>query len=49
MNVTDVAPVKFVPVSVTTVPMGPDEGVKLAIVGAGITVNELVLVADTTV
>ena len=45
MNFTAVAPVKFVPVSVTIVPMGPDEGVKLVIVGAGITVNELVLVA----
>ena len=45
MNFTAVAPVKFVPVSVTIVPMGPDEGVKLVIVGAGITVNELALVA----
>ena len=45
MNFTAVAPVKFVPVSVTIVPIGPDEGVKLVIVGVGITVNELVLVA----
>ena len=36
-SVTDVAPVKFVPVIVTFVPTGPVVGVKLVIVGAGVT------------
>ena len=35
LNVTAVAPVKFVPLSVTLVPTGPLVGVKLVIVGAG--------------
>ena len=34
LNVTDVAPVKFVPVIVTLVPTGPLVGAKLEIVGA---------------
>ena len=45
LNVTAVAPVKFVPLIVTLVPSGPLAGVKLVIVGAGITVKLLVLVA----
>ena len=45
LNVTAVAPVKFVPLIVTLVPTGPLVGVKLAIVGAGTTVNALALVA----
>jgi len=34
LNLTAVAPVKFVPLIVTLVPTGPFAGVKLAIVGA---------------
>jgi hypothetical protein len=34
-NVTDVAPVKFVPAIVTTVPGAPDEGPNAEMVGAG--------------
>ena len=45
LNTTAVAPVKFVPVIVTPVPAGPLAGVKLAIVGAGITVKLVALVA----
>jgi hypothetical protein len=45
LNVTAVAPVKFVPLIVTLVPTGPLAGVKLVIAGAGITVKLLVLVA----
>src|SRR5438876_4633650 len=39
LNVTTVAPVKFVPLIVTMVPTGPLVGVKLVIVGAFITVT----------
>ena len=49
LNVTAVAPVKFVPVIVTVLPTGPLVGVKLVIVGGGgggaSTVNVLALVA----
>ena len=45
LNVTDVAPVKLVPLIVTLVPTGPLVGVKLVIVGGLTTVNALVLVA----
>ena len=45
LNLTAVAPVKFVPLIVTLVPTGPLVGVKPAIVGAGITVKLFVLVA----
>src|SRR2546426_6635381 len=45
LNVTAVAPVKFVPLIVTLVPTGPLVGVKLVIVGAGTTVKLVVLVA----
>src|SRR5213594_2245823 len=45
LNVTVVAPVKFVPLIVTLVATGPLVGVKLVIVGAGITVKLFVLVA----
>jgi hypothetical protein len=48
LSVTDVAPVKFVPVIVTVEPTGPLVGEKLVIVGAGVTlvtVNVAVLVA----
>src|SRR5438477_562074 len=45
LNVTEVAPLKFVPLIVTLVPTGPLVGVKLAIVGGLTTVNELALVA----
>jgi len=47
-NVTPVAPVKFVPVTVTEVPAGPLAGVKLEIVGsaaAGVIVKAELLVA----
>src|SRR5439155_646687 len=44
LKVTAVAPVKAVPLSVTLLPTGPLVGVKLVIVGAGITVKLLVLV-----
>jgi hypothetical protein len=45
LNVTAVAPVKFVPLIVTLVPTGPLAGAKLVIVGGGTTVNALALVA----
>jgi hypothetical protein len=46
LNVTAVAPVKFVPLIVTLVPAGPLVGVKLVITGGlAVTVNELALVA----
>jgi hypothetical protein len=47
LNVTAVAPVKFVPLMVTLVPTGPLAGVKLVIVGGALltTVKLLVLVA----
>jgi hypothetical protein len=46
LNVTAVAPVKFVPLIVTLVPTGPLAGVKLAIIGAlAVTVKLLALVA----
>src|SRR5438067_13283958 len=45
LNLTDVAPVKFVPVIVTLVPTGPLVGAKLVMVGGFVTVNEPVLVA----
>jgi len=45
LNVTAVAPVKFVPLIVMLVPTGPLVGVKLVMVGAGITVKLFVLVA----
>jgi hypothetical protein len=47
LNLTAVAPVKFVPLMVTLVPTGPLAGVKLVIVGAEVelTVKLFVLVA----
>ena len=45
LNVTAVAPVKFVPLIVTLAPTVPLVGVKLVIVGAGTTVKVLALVA----
>ena len=46
LNVTAVAPLKFVPVIVTLVPAGPLVGVKLVIVGGlAVTVKVLALVA----
>ena len=46
LNATAVAPVKFVPLTVTLVPIGPLAGVKLVIVGAlADTVKVLALVA----
>ena len=45
LNVTALAPVKFVPLIVTLVPTGPLVGVKLVIVGALTTVNAALLVA----
>jgi hypothetical protein len=46
LNLTDDAPVKFVPLMVTLVPVGPLAGVKLAIVGGlAVTVKLLALVA----
>ena len=44
LNRTAVAPVKFVPLIVTLVPTGPLVGVKLVIVGAGMTVKLVALV-----
>ena len=44
LNLTAVAPVRLAPVMVTEVPTGPEDGVKLVIVGAGITVKLPVLV-----
>ena len=46
LNVTAVAPVKFVPLIVTLIPTGPLAGVKLVIVGPlAVTVNAVALVA----
>ena len=46
LNATAVAPVKFVPLIVTLVPVGPLAGVKLVIVGAlAVTVKLVALVA----
>ena len=45
LNFTRVVPVKPVPLIVTEEPIAPLVGVKLLIVGAGITVNEELLVA----
>src|SRR5438067_1500104 len=45
LKVTEVAPVKLVPLIVTLVPTGPLEGVKLVMVGGLVTVKELLLVA----
>ena len=45
LNVTLVAPVKFVPLIVTLAPAGPLVGVKLVIVGGLSTVKVLALVA----
>ena len=45
LNRTAVAPVKFVPLTVTLVPTGPLVGVKLVIVGGLTTVKLLPLVA----
>src|SRR5438128_5912883 len=45
LNVTDVAPPKFVPLMVTLLPTGPLVDAKLVIVGALVTVNASVLVA----
>src|SRR5207245_1155461 len=45
VRVTEVAPVKLVPLIVTLVPTGPLAGAKLAIAGGGTTVNALALVA----
>ena len=44
LKVTEVAPVKFVPLMVTLVPTGPLVGAKLVSVGGGTTVNALLLV-----
>src|SRR3989442_1377873 len=48
LNVTAVAPVKFVPLIVTLVPTPPLVGVKLAIVGAGTTVKVAALPLNVT-
>jgi len=45
LKVTDVTPLKLVPLMVTLVPTGPLAGVKLVIVGGFTTVNALLLVA----
>jgi hypothetical protein len=45
LKLTVVAPVKLVPVIVTTVPTGPVAGLKLVMVGGGITTKSLILVA----
>ena len=45
LNLTSVAPVKFVPVITMLAPMRPLVGLKLVIVGAGMTVKLLALVA----
>ena len=45
LNLTAVAPVRFVPVITTLVPTGPLVGLKLVIVGEPMTVKELALVA----
>ena len=44
LNLTDVTPVRFVPVIVTDVPTAPLVGVKLVIVGGAATVNVVALV-----
>ena len=44
-NLTEVVPVKFVPVITTLVPTGPLVGEKPAIVGAAITVKLLAVLA----
>jgi hypothetical protein len=44
-NVTAVAPVKFVPVMTTLVPTGPLVGLKFVMVGGGMTVKLVALVA----
>jgi hypothetical protein len=44
LNVTAVAPLKFVPLIVTFVPTGPLVGMTLMIAGAGMTVKLLALV-----
>ena len=49
LNFTAVAPAKFVPVIVTTVPAGPLAGAKLAIVGAPMKLDELVAVPPAVV
>jgi len=45
LKVTEVAPLKFVPLMVTVVPTGPVVGAKPVIVGGLTTVNALELVA----
>jgi hypothetical protein len=45
LNVTAVAPVKFVPLIVTLLPTVPLVGLKLVTVGGFITINEELLVA----
>ena len=45
LNVTAVAPVKLLPLIVTLAPTAPLAGVTFAIVGAGITVKLVALVA----
>ena len=45
LNATALAPVKLVPLTVTLVPTGPLEGVKLVIVGGLMTVKLPALVA----
>jgi hypothetical protein len=45
LNVTEVAPVKFVPLMVKLVPTGPLVGAKLAIVGGSTTAKTPLLVA----
>jgi len=44
-NVTEVAPVRFVPLIVTRVPTGPLAGAKPVIAGGGTTVNAMLLLA----
>jgi hypothetical protein len=45
LNVTAVAPVKLVPLIVTPIPTRPLVGVKLVMVGGGITMKLFVLIA----
>ena len=45
LNVTAVAPVKLLPLIVTLAPTGPLVGVKVVIVGAGMTVKLVALAA----
>jgi hypothetical protein len=49
LNFTAVAPVKFAPLIVTTVPAGPFAGVKLVIVGATTKLAALVAVPPDVV